>query len=82
VTLAAREAALAAALVKALGRTFRPTIPPRGGVPAQSVYRRCIARAGGSAPALRRAHNARFAELIRFGKAFGARAETLTGLSA
>lgn len=90
VTLAAREAALAAALVKALGtHTFRPyhSTDVRG-VEIGGAAKNVLAIAAGIAAGRHLGASASaalttrgFAELIRFGKAFGARAETLTGLS-
>jgi glycerol-3-phosphate dehydrogenase (NAD(P)+) len=90
VTLAAREAALAAALVKALGtHTFRPyhSTDVRG-VEIGGAAKNVLAIAAGIAAGRRLGASASaalttrgFAELIRFGKAFGARPETLTGLS-
>ncbi|MFZ1885933.1 MAG: NAD(P)H-dependent glycerol-3-phosphate dehydrogenase [Rhodoplanes sp.] len=90
VTLAAREAALAAALVKALGtHTFRPyhSTDVRG-VEIGGAAKNVLAIAAGIAAGRHLGASASaalttrgFAELIRFGKAFGARAETVTGLS-
>jgi glycerol-3-phosphate dehydrogenase (NAD(P)+) len=90
VTLAAREAALAAALVKALGtHTFRPyhSTDVRG-VEIGGAAKNVLAIAAGIAAGRHLGASASaalttrgFAELIRFGQAFGARAETLTGLS-
>lgn len=90
VTLAAREAAVAAALVRALGtHTFRPyhSTDVRG-VEIGGAAKNVLAIAAGIAAGRRLGASASaalitrgFAELIRFGKAFGARAETLTGLS-
>jgi glycerol-3-phosphate dehydrogenase (NAD(P)+) len=90
VTLAAREAALAAALVKALGtHTFRPyhSTDVRG-VEIGGAAKNVLAIAAGIAAGRHLGASASaalttrgFVELIRFGKAFGARAETLTGLS-
>ena len=90
VTLATREAALAAALVKALGtHTFRPyhSTDVRG-VEIGGAAKNVLAIAAGIAAGRQLGASASaalttrgFAELIRFGKAFGARAETLTGLS-
>lgn len=90
VTLAAGETALAAALVKALGtHTFRPyhSTDVRG-VEIGGAAKNVLAIAAGIAAGRHLGASASaalttrgFAELIRFGKAFGARAETLTGLS-
>jgi glycerol-3-phosphate dehydrogenase (NAD(P)+) len=90
VTLAAGEAALAAALVKALGtHTFRPyhSTDVRG-VEIGGAAKNVLAIAAGIAAGRKLGASASaalttrgFAELIRFGKAFGARPETLTGLS-
>jgi len=90
VTLAAREAALAAAMVKALGtHTFRPSHSTDvRGVEIGGAAKNVLAIAAGIAAGRHLGASASaalttrgFAELIRFGKAFGARAETVTGLS-
>jgi len=90
VTLAAQDEALASALVRALGSaTFRPyhTSDVRGveiGGAAKNVLAIAagIVTGRGLGPSAAAALTTRgFAELMRFGKAFGARAETLTGLS-
>jgi glycerol-3-phosphate dehydrogenase (NAD(P)+) len=90
VTLAARDEALAGALAEALGSpTFRPyrSTDVRGaeiGGAAKNVLAIAAGivegrRLGASAAAALTTRG--FAELVRFGKAFGARPETLTGLS-
>jgi len=90
VTLAAGDESVAAALVAALGSTtLRPyhTTDVRGveiggaaknvfGIAAGIVSGRGMGASAGAALITRS-----FAELVRFGTAFGARAETLTGLS-
>ena len=90
VTLAAPTAASAEALVQALGtHTFRPyhSIDVRGveiGGAAKNVLAIAAGIAAGrklGASALAALTTRGFAELIRFGTAFGAKAETLTGLS-
>jgi glycerol-3-phosphate dehydrogenase (NAD(P)+) len=90
VTLAAREAEVAEALVQALGtHAFRPyhSTDVRG-VEIGGAAKNVLAIAAGIAAGRRLGASAAaalttrgFAELIRFGRAFGARAETLTGLS-
>jgi glycerol-3-phosphate dehydrogenase (NAD(P)+) len=90
VTLAAKDEALAAALVQALGSaTFRPyhTTDVRG-VEIGGAAKNVLAIAAGivagrslGASAAAALTTRGFAELIRFGRAYGARAETLTGLS-
>jgi glycerol-3-phosphate dehydrogenase (NAD(P)+) len=90
VTLAANDAALASDLVQALGSaTFRPyhTSDVRGveiGGAAKNVLAIAVGIAvgknlGASAQAALTTRG--FSELARFGRAFGARAETLVGLS-
>jgi len=90
VTLAARDDALASSLVQALGSaTFRPyhTTDVRGveiGGAAKNVLAIAVGIAvgkhlGASAQAALTTRG--FSELARFGRAFGARAETLVGLS-
>jgi glycerol-3-phosphate dehydrogenase (NAD(P)+) len=90
VTLAAKDENLAAALAAALGSTaLRPyhTTDVRGveiggaaknvfGIAAGIVSGRGMGASAGAALITRS-----FAELVRFGTAFGARAETMTGLS-
>jgi glycerol-3-phosphate dehydrogenase (NAD(P)+) len=90
VTLAAREESLAAALAGALGSaTFRPyhSTDVRGveiggaaknvlAIAAGIVAGRCLGASAAAALTTRG-----FAELFRFGRALGARPETLTGLS-
>jgi glycerol-3-phosphate dehydrogenase (NAD(P)+) len=90
VTLAANEESVATALAAALGSTtLRPyhTTDVRGveiggsaknvyGIAAGIVSGRGMGASAGAALITRS-----FAELVRFGTAFGARAETLTGLS-
>jgi glycerol-3-phosphate dehydrogenase (NAD(P)+) len=90
VTLALRDEAVASELATALGSaTFRPyhTTDTRGveiggaaknvlGIAAGIVAGRALGASAASALITRG-----FAELFRFGKAFGARPETLTGLS-
>jgi glycerol-3-phosphate dehydrogenase (NAD(P)+) len=90
VTLAAEDESVAAALAAALGSTaLRPyhTTDVRGveiggaaknvfGIAAGIVSGRGMGASAGAALITRS-----FAELVRFGTAFGARAETLTGLS-
>jgi glycerol-3-phosphate dehydrogenase (NAD(P)+) len=90
VTLAAGEAELAAALVEALGcATFRPyhTTDVRG-VEIGGATKNVLAIAAGivagkkiGASALAALTTRGFAELTRFGRAHGARPETLAGLS-
>jgi len=90
VTLAARDDAIASSLVQALGSaTFRPyhTTDVRGveiGGAAKNVLAIAVGIAvgknlGASAQAALTTRG--FSELSRFGRAFGARAETLVGLS-
>lgn len=90
VTLAAKDEALASALVQALGSTtFRPyhTTDVRGveiGGAAKNVLAIAVGIAvgrklGASAQAALTTRG--FAELVRLGRALGARGETLTGLS-
>ncbi len=90
VTLAARDEAVAAALARALGSpTFRPyhSTDVRGveiGGAAKNVLAIAagiVAGRGLGASAAAALVTRGFAELFRFGKAFGARPETLTGLS-
>ena len=90
VTLAARDRKTAEALARALGSaTFRPyhAIDVRGveiGGAAKNVLAIAagIVAGRGLGPSAAASLTTRgFAELLRFGKAFGARAETLTGLS-
>jgi glycerol-3-phosphate dehydrogenase (NAD(P)+) len=90
VTLAAHEEALAAALARALGAaTFRPyhSTDVRGveiGGAAKNVLAIAagiVAGRGLGASAAAALVTRGFAELMRFGRAFGARVETLTGLS-
>jgi glycerol-3-phosphate dehydrogenase (NAD(P)+) len=90
VTLAARDEALAGALAGALGSpTFRPyrSTDVRG-VEIGGAAKNVLAIAAGIVEGRRLGASAAaalttrgFAELVRFGKAFGARPETLTGLS-
>jgi len=90
VTLAAHDEALAAALVQALGSsTFRPyhTTDVRG-VEIGGAAKNVLAIAAGiavgknlGASALAALTTRGFSELARFGRAFGARSETLVGLS-
>jgi glycerol-3-phosphate dehydrogenase (NAD(P)+) len=90
VTLAAYDEALAAALVQALGSsTFRPyhTTDVRG-VEIGGAAKNVLAIAAGivagrrlGASALAALTTRGFAELARFGRALGARSETLAGLS-
>src|SRR5216684_2748578 len=90
VTLAAKDEQLASALVQALGSsTFRPyhTTDVRG-VEIGGAAKNVLAIAAGIVEGRRLGASAAaalttrgFAELVRFGKAFGARPETLTGLS-
>jgi glycerol-3-phosphate dehydrogenase (NAD(P)+) len=90
VTLAAKDEALAAALVQALGSsTFRPyhTTDIRG-VEIGGAAKNVLAIAAGIAVGRRLGASAQaalttrgFSELARLGRACGARAETLTGLS-
>jgi glycerol-3-phosphate dehydrogenase (NAD(P)+) len=90
VTLAAAEEAVAAALVQAFGSaTFRPyhTTDVRG-VEIGGAAKNVLAIAAGivsgrglGASAAAALTTRGFAELFRFGRAFGARPETLTGLS-
>lgn len=90
VTLAAKDEALASALVQALGSaTFRPyhTTDVRGveiGGAAKNVLAIAVGitvgrKLGASAQAALTTRG--FAELMRLGRALGARSETLTGLS-
>jgi glycerol-3-phosphate dehydrogenase (NAD(P)+) len=90
VTLAAREEATAAALARALGSaTFRPyhSTDVRGveiGGAAKNVLAIAagiVAGRGLGASAAAALTTRGFVELIRFGRAYGARVETLTGLS-
>jgi glycerol-3-phosphate dehydrogenase (NAD(P)+) len=90
VTLAAADEAVAAALAQALGSTtFRPyhTTDVRGveiGGAAKNVLAIAagiVAGRGLGASAAAALTTRGFAELFRFGHAFGARPETLTGLS-
>jgi len=90
VTLAARERRTAEALARALGSaSFRPyhTTDVRGveiGGAAKNVLAIAagiVAGRGLGASAAAALTTRGFAELMRFGKAFGARSETLTGLS-
>jgi len=90
VTLAARERRTAEALARALGSaTFRPyhTVDVRGveiGGAAKNVLAIAagiVAGRGLGASAAAALTTRGFAELMRFGKVFGARSETLTGLS-
>jgi glycerol-3-phosphate dehydrogenase (NAD(P)+) len=90
VTLAAADEALASALARALGSpTFRPyhSTDVRG-VEIGGAAKNVLAIAAGIVEGRRLGPSAAaalvtrgFAELVRFGKAFGARPETLTGLS-
>jgi glycerol-3-phosphate dehydrogenase (NAD(P)+) len=90
VTLAAREEALAAALVQALGSpTFRPyhTTDVRG-VEIGGAAKNVLAIAAGIVVGKKLGASAQaalttrgFSELARLGRACGARAETMTGLS-
>jgi len=90
VTLAARDETLASALAAALGSpTFRPyhSTDVRG-VEIGGAAKNVLAIAAGIVAGRRLGPSAAaalttrgFAELVRFGKAFGARPETLTGLS-
>ena len=90
VTLAARDESMAAALARALGSTaFRPyhSTDVRGveiGGAAKNVLAIAagiVAGRGLGASAAAALVTRGFAELFRFGRAFGARPETLTGLS-
>ncbi len=90
VTLAAQERNVAEALARALGSaTFRPyhTADVRGveiGGAAKNVLAIAagiVAGRGLGASAAAALTTRGFAELMRFGKAYGARSETLTGLS-
>jgi glycerol-3-phosphate dehydrogenase (NAD(P)+) len=90
VTLAAREESLAAALAHALGSaTFRPYHSTDvGGVEIGGAAKNVLAIASGivtgrglGASAAAALTTRGFAELFRFGRALGARPETLTGLS-
>jgi glycerol-3-phosphate dehydrogenase (NAD(P)+) len=90
VTLAARDEAVAAALARALGSaTLRPyhSTDVRGveiGGAAKNVLAIAagiVAGRGLGASATAALVTRGFAELLRFGRAFGARPETLTGLS-
>lgn len=90
VTLAAKDVGLASALVQALGSaTFRPyhTTDVRGveiGGAAKNVLAIAVGIAAGKnlgASAQAALTTRGFSELARFGRAFGARAETLVGLS-
>ena len=90
VTLAAADEALASALAHALGSpTFRPyhSTDVRG-VEIGGAAKNVLAIAAGIVEGRRLGPSAAaalvtrgFAELVRFGRAFGARPETLTGLS-
>ena len=90
VTLAAADEALAAALAKAIGSaTFRPyhSTDVRG-VELGGAAKNVLAIAAGvvtgrglGASAQAALTTRGFAELARFGRAYGARAETMTGLS-
>jgi glycerol-3-phosphate dehydrogenase (NAD(P)+) len=90
VTLAAKDEALASALVLALGSaTFRPyhTTDVRG-VEIGGAAKNVLAIAAGIAVGKKLGASAQaalttrgFSELARFGRAFGARAETMVGLS-
>jgi glycerol-3-phosphate dehydrogenase (NAD(P)+) len=90
VTLAAADGALAAALAEAIGSaTFRPyhSTDVRG-VEIGGAAKNVLAIASGivtgrglGASASAALVTRGFAELVRFGRAFGARPETLTGLS-
>ncbi|KQW19477.1 glycerol-3-phosphate dehydrogenase [Afipia sp. Root123D2] len=90
VTLAARDETLAASLVHALGSaTFRPyhTTDVRG-VEIGGAAKNVLAIAAGivvgkqlGASALAALTTRGFAELMRFGRGLGARAETISGLS-
>ena len=89
-TIAAHDAPVAATLAHALGTpTFRPyhTTDVRG-VEIGGAAKNVLAIAAGivigrklGASALAALTTRGFAELVRFGEAFGARPETLTGLS-
>jgi glycerol-3-phosphate dehydrogenase (NAD(P)+) len=90
VTLAAREEALAGALAGALGSpSFRPYhSTDLRGVEIGGAAKNVLAIAAGIVEGRRLGPSAAaalvtrgFAELVRFGRAFGARPETLTGLS-
>src|SRR5215468_9290716 len=90
VTLAARDEKIAAALAHALGSaTFRPyhSTDVRGveiGGAAKNVLAIAagiVAGRGLGASAAAALTTRGFAEMVRFGRAFGARAETLAGLS-
>src|SRR5437763_322940 len=90
VTLAANDEAIAAALAGALGSAlFRPyhTTDVRGveiGGAAKNVFgiaAGIVSGRGMGASAAAALITRGFAELVRFGRAFGARPETLTGLS-
>jgi glycerol-3-phosphate dehydrogenase (NAD(P)+) len=90
VTLAARSEALASALAGALGSPmFRPYhSTDLRGVEIGGAAKNVLAIAAGIVEGRRLGASAAaalttrgFAELVRFGKAFGARTETLTGLS-
>ncbi|MGJ4908883.1 NAD(P)H-dependent glycerol-3-phosphate dehydrogenase [Bradyrhizobium sp. HKCCYLS2033] len=90
VTLAARDEPLAAALVQALGSpTFRPYhATDVRGVEIGGAAKNVLAIAAGivagrqlGASALAALTTRGFAELVRLGRAYGARSETLTGLS-
>ena len=90
VTLAAHDAAVAASLARALGSaTFRPyhSTDVRG-VEIGGAAKNVLAIAAGivagrklGASAAAALTTRGFAELVRFGRAFGAKPETLTGLS-
>jgi len=90
VTLAAQDATLAGALAAALGSpTFRPyhSTDVRG-VEIGGAAKNVLAIAAGIVEGRRLGSSAAaalttrgFAELVRFGRAFGARPETMTGLS-
>jgi glycerol-3-phosphate dehydrogenase (NAD(P)+) len=90
VTLAAHDTALAAALAQAIGSpTFRPYHSGDvRGVEIGGAAKNVLAIAAGvvagrkfGASAAAALITRGFAELMRFGKAYGAKAETLTGLS-
>ncbi|MCC6887053.1 MAG: NAD(P)-dependent glycerol-3-phosphate dehydrogenase [Hyphomicrobiales bacterium] len=90
VTLAAGEETLAAALAQALGSaTFRPYhATDRRGVEIGGAAKNVLAIAAGIVSGRRLGASAAaalvtrgFAELFRFGRAYGAQPETLTGLS-
>ena len=90
ITLAARDEALAAALVRALGSpTFRPYHSAEvRGVEIGGAAKNVLAIAAGIVVGKQLGASAQaalttrgFSELARFGRALGARAETLVGLS-